>query len=259
MASRTRRNDEIVQKALDTGSDLAGSASGAAVGLLIGGPPGAIAGAAVGPVIKRTLVESIRRLVTRREKIRVAATFAFAVTACEERLQAGDKLRDDRFFSPDFSGRSAADEVAEAVAVAAERSFEERKAEYLGYLLSNIAFEEGVDRWLANRVVRVAERLSWSQLIILSAVAREDVELAAVALGSDVGSWTSWGAHQEALELMNDNYIMTTPDQTPRLGLSVPNLRLEQARLGTGGRLLVDLMWLTRIPNDDVEAVLTRF
>jgi hypothetical protein len=259
MIEQGNQADAGIQSALEMGTDLAGSVSGAAVGFLIGGPPGAIAGAIVAPVIKQTLVESMRRIITRREKVRVATTLAFTIMACEERLNAGAQLRQDGFFEPGVTDRSAADEVAEAVVVASERSFEERKTEYLGYLLANIAFAEGLDRWLANRITRTVERLSWSQLVILGAAAREDITLPSVVLGENIRGWISWAAHQEAKELLAEGYLTTTPDRTPRLGLSAPNRRLAEARLGTGGVLLVDLMWLKRIPDQDIEAVLSRF
>ena len=259
MTGQGNQADAGIQRALEMGTELAGSVSGAAVGFLIGGPPGAVAGAIVAPVIKHTLVESMRRIITRREKVRVATTLAFTITACEERLNAGDQLRQDGFFEAGVTDRSAADEVAEAVVVASERSFEERKTEYLGYLLANIAFAEGLDRWLANRISRTAERLSWSQLVILSAVASEDITLPAVVLGQNIRSWIGWAAQQEAIDLLAEGYLTTTPDRTPRFGLSAPNQRLAEARLGMGGVLLVELMWLTRIPDQDVEAVLSRF
>src|ERR1051326_659774 len=67
-----------------------------------------------------------------------------------------------------FTGRSTAEEIAEAVLVAAERDHEERKLRYYGNLLANLAFSDGIDRAEANLLTRLAQGLSYAQLCLLS-------------------------------------------------------------------------------------------
>jgi hypothetical protein len=65
------------------GSEIAGGAAGAAIGLF-GGPVGAIIGGASGPMIVRAIwaaTEFARRQLGYREKVRVGATVAFAIEA----------------------------------------------------------------------------------------------------------------------------------------------------------------------------------
>lgn len=50
--------------------------------------------------------------------------------------------------------------------------------------------------------------------------------------------------------------IRAKADETPRLGLKMPNTRLAEQELSTGGILLFQLMWLERIPQADVTEVL---
>jgi hypothetical protein len=200
----------------------------------------------------------MRRRLGHRERVRVGAALSFAVNAYEERLQAGNELRQDGFFERQPGGRSAGEEVAEAVVLASQRAFEERKIPYLGHLLANIGFEEQVDGALANRVIRIAEELSWAQLVLLAAVARPDVVVPMVDLGADPGTWIAWGARQDALKLLDDGFLTTRPDKTPKIGLSVPDRRLQDCLLGPAGTLLVELMWLDRIPLDNIHDILQR-
>jgi hypothetical protein len=127
-------------------------------------------------------------MLSKREQARVGAAFHFAAVAMQERLDAGGNYRTDGFFTDNASHRSPAAEVAEGVLVAAQRQHEERKVEFYGYLLANIAFQEEVDRQLANWLIRTADSLTWAQLCLLSAIAQKDqVQLPAVAIGS--GNW----------------------------------------------------------------------
>jgi hypothetical protein len=81
----------------------------------------------------------------------------------QERLGNGETPRTDGFFEPDVTGRSAADESAEAVFLAAQKEYEERKLPYIANLLDFLAFTPGIDRAMANQLVRLASSLSYRQ------------------------------------------------------------------------------------------------
>jgi hypothetical protein len=58
------------------------------------------------------------------------------------------------------------------VLITAKRQHEERKVEFMGYLLANVAFHAEIDEHLANWLIRMIDELSWMQLCLLSVVAK---------------------------------------------------------------------------------------
>lgn len=248
------------RRLVDAGSDLAGSGTAAALGMLVGGPVGAFAGAAAGPLLTNTLKELATRVLSSREKIRVGATYTFAASAIHRRLETGEALRDDGFFDAlDVSGRPTAEEVFEAVLLTAQREPEERKIEFLGYLLANVSFEPMADRSLATWTIKTAQELSWTQLIFLSIIGRTaDFVLPDIDIGNIGRDWSSWGvAHQLAdLGWMKRELIGAKAEKTERLGLPLINTRLRDQQLQSGGSLLFNLMELDKIPSDDVAFII---
>ena len=73
----------------------------------------------------------------------------------------------DGFFEPDITDRSPADEIAEAVLIAAQREHEEQKLPYIANLLAFVAFESRIDRGMANYLIKLASFLTYRQLCIL--------------------------------------------------------------------------------------------
>jgi len=62
----------------------------------------------------------------------------------------------------------------QAVTIAAQREHQEKKLQFLGNLVANIAFHPEYDRAHANRLIKVAEELTFQQLCILSLASSED-------------------------------------------------------------------------------------
>lgn len=168
----SRDEDEKVKGIVETGSEIAGATAGAAVGLLVGGPIGAVAGAAASPVTARTLrglaVEFRERVLGHREEVRVGAAIAFASDKIREKLEAGEQPRQDDFFTDEEQNRSTAKEVFEGVILAAQREAEEKKVQFYGNLLANLAFEGDIDRSQANFLIRLGDQLSYRQLCALA-------------------------------------------------------------------------------------------
>jgi hypothetical protein len=147
-----------VKEFIEAGSEIAGSAAGAALGFLGGGAPDAVGGAAAGPLITRSIrwaaAELNKRFLGPREEIRVGAVMAFAAEAVERRLKAGEKPRTDDFFKDKQGERSSGDEIVEATLLVAQRDSEERKLPYLGRLLASIAFTPRISRADANQLIQ---------------------------------------------------------------------------------------------------------
>ncbi len=176
-----REQDEKVIDIVETGTDIAGATTGAAVGLLIGGPPGALVGAAAGPAVSRTLrglaAEFRERVLGPREEVRVGAAISFASAKIREKLENGEQPRQDDFFTDAEDGRATAEEVFEGVVLAAQREAEEKKVRLYGNLLANLAFAQDIDRSQANFLIRLGEDLSYRQLCLLSLFAQNTLLL----------------------------------------------------------------------------------
>ena len=166
----TEKNDRIRQL-INHGTEIAGGAAGAALGLLIGGPVGAVVGGASGPMAAITLrsigQEIIERQLGPREKVRVGAAFAIAAADIYQRTENGENIRQDDFFDKKQTGRSHAKEVAENVLLKVQREPEEKKVQYMGYLFSSIAFDSQISVHMAHQLVKAAEQLTYRQLCIL--------------------------------------------------------------------------------------------
>lgn len=177
--SVNEKKDENVRGLISAGTELAGGTVAAAIGALLGaavaGPPGAIAGGAAGAAaaisLRRAGEEISERVLGPREKVRAGAVLAIAAADIRSRTAAGEPLRADSFFEPGATGRSHAEEVAESVLLKAQREPEEKKIPFMGYLLSSIAFNSGVNSELAHQLTKAAEQLTYRQLAILKLAA----------------------------------------------------------------------------------------
>ena len=177
----TERNDGVRQL-INYGTEFfgsgAGAAASAALGLLIGGLGGAVIGGIVAKGFEIGLSKvgqeiSERHLGT-REKIRVGAALTIAAQEIRQRLESGETLREDGFFDEKQSGRSDAEEVAEHVLLKSQREPEEKKIQYMGYLLASISFDSQISVHMAHQLTKAAEQLTYRQLCVLKLCAVKD-------------------------------------------------------------------------------------
>ena len=186
MSKKSRKAEQAkdnFQPLLDHGTEmLAGGAAtvtGATIAWLLGGGPEALAiGGTVGKGIQIALGKvggeiSSRQLGPREEK-RVGATLIIAAAEINRRLENGDALRDDGFFDEKQTGRSDAAEVAESILLKVQREPEEKKIQYMGYMLSSIAFDPDVSVHMAHQLTKSAEDLTYRQFCILKLCAEKD-------------------------------------------------------------------------------------
>lgn len=160
-----------VEKVLDlikNGAPIAGAAVGGALGFVTGGPGGAALGGALGAALAHGVEETADRALSQREKVRVGATASYAMDFVRERLEVGDVPREDGFFDNFEFGTSTADEILDGVLLRAKGDHEERKARFYGKFFSNIAFDSGCSRSEANYFLHLLDRLTYSQLVIVS-------------------------------------------------------------------------------------------
>lgn len=128
---------------------------------------GVLANAAVGTAVEKVGLNVIQRFLGPRQAERVAKTLLVTAGRMEERVTAGEMLRTDDFAQPGDDGRSDAEEAVEAVLFAAMNSAEERKIDFLGLLLSSIAFDPSITAANAQVMIETAEALRYRAYVIL--------------------------------------------------------------------------------------------
>jgi hypothetical protein len=168
-----------VRNIIEAGSSITGSAAGSAIGFFLGGPAGATVGGAAGAyfsyALRRIGDEFHGRYLAPREKIRIGATLDMATRQIRQRLERGERLRDDGFFEKSGSDRSEAEEVLEGVLTTAQRAYEERKLIYLSNLISSISFDKGFSRDRANYIISLANRFTYQQYVVLSVLGLDEI------------------------------------------------------------------------------------
>lgn len=156
--------------------------------------PEAFAAATAVAALTSMLRELGARMLGQREQVRVGAAAIFAGSAYQERIAAGEDVREDGWFNQRPKGRSAAAEICEGVLLNAQREHEERKVEYYGYMLANLSFVTNVDEYLANWLLQLPDQLTWTQLVLLAMVGRKyDFEIPDITIGESGSEWNPWG------------------------------------------------------------------
>lgn len=158
-----------LSKMVESGADLVGGLTGAAIGLIVAGPPGALAGAATGPVVSGVLqsvgIEVKERWLSRRERKRIGGVLGIAAESCQQRIDAGAAIRADDFFDGNESSDAAS--VVEQTLIAARDETEEKKVAILGRLIAGICVDASISKEQAHLLISTVERLSYRQLNLL--------------------------------------------------------------------------------------------
>lgn len=250
MEDDTRVAVELIQ----AGGEITGGAAGAGIGLLVAGPPGAVGGALVGSLI-RVGADFAHRHLSARQRRRAGTVLGAAADRVQDRLTAGDQIRDDGFFTERSDRESPADEVMEAVLIAVRDEPEQRKVPYMGYLIANIAFDPTVDERTGHDLVVEAGALSYTQLVLLAAVARADEfplprELGRSARRS-LEAVTVLSQFADLGYASRELIGVEAPEQGLPTNVSVPADQILKYR----GVVLSSLMELSRMPDEDIDAV----
>jgi hypothetical protein len=157
------------------GSKIAGGVVGAIATFTTGIP---IVGPIVAPVIAQGLErvgnEMIQRRLAPRQDERVGKAILRAATRSSELLSEGKQPRTDGFFELDESGRSVSDEITEAALLAAMNSAQERKVDYIGTLLANIAFDQTIEASTGHQLIEIAESVNYRTFALLKIIERID-------------------------------------------------------------------------------------
>ncbi len=231
---------------------------GAAVGGAVGGMPGVALGGAAGSLAASTLQrvgkEIDARLLSPREQQRVGEVFRLAVEQIRQRLERGDQLRSDGFFKADPAGRRpAAEELLEGILLVTQREYQERKLPYLANLFANLAFDTNIPPTYAVMLVKIAEDLTFRELILLELFSRPH----RIALRS--GDYRGSPSLQHGLiELMYESLYLHHRGYVAMPGdtmLGPSDLNPEKMQTQGAGLVLRELMGLSALWERDADEV----
>lgn len=250
MSEKDEENSTVIKEIIETGSEIGGGVGGALIGGLMAGPPGAIIGAVSGPVISRLFCaagKQIRKMsMSNREESRIGFTYATGWHKLKSRLESGDELRADDFFSEDDTNRSTADEILEGVLRSAQGEHEEKKLNYYGNLIANISFDSNVNRNKANLFLKIAQNLSYSQLCILQYLSKNgQTDLHWGNSFSTLEELTPYSHYEPSIAELDQNKLLAALKSS---GGSILVMNINKL-----GKELLELMNLEEIPDNDID------
>lgn len=254
LKSAQKKND-LMQFIESNYADLVGSGISGALSLFSAVDPlvGFLAGPA-GTIVAGTLKgvgkDINERQLSPQEDYRVGKVLAIAALEIHHRLDNGERLRDDGFFDKKPSGRSDAEEIAEAIMLKCQREPQEKKIPYMGFLKAGIPFDSNISADFGHQLIKAAEELTYRQLCILRlAVVKNKYELHSENY-RDHGRFSKelYSVLYECMDLCQKEYI--TLKEGHALGLTdiVPKSMTVQ---GIGGDIF-NLMKLSSIPDEDI-------
>ncbi|MGK9250846.1 hypothetical protein [Paenibacillus humicus] len=244
--------------------------------ILVPGGPLLIAGSEIlGTVLESGLEEVINRSLTEREEFRVGYSAIQIYSEINKRLIKGDRIRSDEvFFLDNGMYQSNANEILEGILLACKREHEEKKIIYISNILANIVFDSEIGIEEANHIVKLAEELTYRQLILLRIF--EDHKFGEFNIRDfKLSTMETWelSYNQEIIEMtklgilaqldtdyygiegheMTSDALESLVQRNAYIELSHCTQVIPKAVVSTSyGYLLYDLMGLSEIPHEDV-------
>lgn len=248
------------------GAETVGAAGGAALGgvlaFLSGTSEGTAAAAAAGSLVGTTFAHVVgdiaERVLSERERTRLEMTAYQIAVRTKERVDAGDRPREDGFFERDQTGRSTADEILEGVLLKCKNEFREKKLRYLCNIAANAPFSNASAEML-NNVIIIAEALTYRQLCLFALLARagefgfDSTRLRPGALGNTLSEREQRDAYSHALfqlGLYGHGVIDYAPSSTITYNYGGP------IQLSSLGRRCLELMGLVDVPSEELEKLI---
>lgn len=165
----TDEESSRLDQAIEGGAALLSQTAGAALAVI--SPEAGLAGPALAwlstPLLRRA-GEAVVNMVSRRGAERAGAALLVVRADAAERAQHGQMPRSDGFSGSHDGCRPDSDELLEGVLMYAAASYEERKVALLGHLYDGIAFDASVSTEEAHYLLKLADRLTYRQLVALA-------------------------------------------------------------------------------------------
>ncbi|MEI4551786.1 hypothetical protein [Pseudoalteromonas spongiae] len=164
-------NKEVVPVFIRKGTELAGGATGAALGFLAAGPAGAAAGGAVGAIIQQTgdvVADFAGRTLSHRESVRAAGATSLSLEKIQNKFDAGLALRNDDFFRMRIGYRPRAEDIFEAMMLKSKNQYEEHKVYFYANLFANACFDDSLSADTVSWFMLVLDKLTFSHIETLN-------------------------------------------------------------------------------------------
>lgn len=165
----TEDESSNLDRAIKAGAALLSQTAGTALAVV--SPEVGLAGPAVAwlstPLLRRA-GEAVVNMVSRRGAERAGAALLVVQADAAEHAECGETPRSDGFSESHDGLRPDSDEVLEGVLMYAAASYEERKVVLLGHLYDGIAFDASVSAEEAHYLLKLADRLTYRQLVALA-------------------------------------------------------------------------------------------
>jgi len=255
----TTSEEDKASELITAGAELAGALATTAAGFLIAGPVGAFGGAVGGLALKQALTkvgaDIHDRMLGPRERVRIGAAGTYAIARIERNLGEGQSPRDDGFFEAKEQERSKAEEVLEGVLLKAKNDHEEKKAQYLGNLFGNVAFDRYLSASEANLILKYAEEMTYRELLCVALLGRSaEFNLRSSPFPSQV-TYATLGVLHELYDLARRDIIR---QQAPGADAGEIILELRQIvpahlSLRALGQIIYTALSLEDVPHDEVE------
>jgi len=151
-----------------TAAKLAGGMVGVSTTTMTANPfLGTAIGMALAHTLERVDTEMVDRRLAPRQNARVGRAIVVACIKLKEHQDRGRNPRNDGFFDEDSGGRSSADEVTEAMLLAAMNSAQEQKVDFIAALLADIAVNPSIDLSTAHLLIELANTLSYRVFAVM--------------------------------------------------------------------------------------------
>lgn len=249
--------EEAKKELIENGADYVGSAASAGVGAAIGGAlagmPGIVLGSLAGTAVEKAFqaigAEISSRALSQSETRKVETVYTLAKEFIAENLNNNKKLREDDFFDEKINGRSSAEEILEGTLQVAQREYEERKLKCLAKLYANIAFSTDITAPTASYLIKLAEKMTYRQIIILHCVAIAKYSPIPIPLRKEayksVSGLTNVAIASEIFDLYRSSVLMSSVVILDSAGINPSTLSI-----GGYGAHLFNLMELNNISDD---------
>ena len=254
---KSSQKSDNLKQLIDNNADIVGGSISGTLGFLAGDPLAAAfagaAGAAIAGLLKNIGQEFSKRQLSPREDFRVGKVLAIAASEIHRRLEKGESLRNDGFFDRKPTGRSEAEEVAEAILLKCQREPQEKKIPYMGYLKAGITFDPNIGADMGHQLIKAVEELTYRQLCILKlAVVKNE-------FGLRDGDYRSqerfakelYSVLYDCKDLHDREYIHFDGE----VGFGLTNTKPGSMTLQAIGNDLFNLMKLSSIPDEDITPI----
>lgn len=255
-----QKNDNDIAQLFNNYAEIIGSGIGGVLGFLAGDPIaatfGSVSGTVAAMMLKNIGQEFSERQLSPREDYRVGKALAIASLEIHQRLENGENLRDDGFFDEKPTGRSDAEEIAEAIMLKCQREPQEKKIPYMGFLKASIGFDSNISTDMGHQLIKAAEELTYRQLCILKlAVVKAHFGLRNQDYRDhEKFSKELYQVLQECHDLCLKNYLDYKIPITfsGRITVGYRNIQPNNTTIQGIGEDLFTLMKLSFIPDEDI-------